>query len=168
MLSRHLRRRASTLIYMMFAIPALMSLSMLAVDLGRVKLAKTQLQSAADAAARHAVARLSAGVQAAEDSAVLTAGLNSADNSAVTLIPGQDIEFGTWNASSTPSFTALSGAARASANAIRITARRTTARSNAVPLAFGILIGRPTSRRSRSARPPSRVRRASWGLTRWT
>lgn len=107
----------------------------LAVDYGRVQVAKTELHRCADAAARAGAAKLSSGVSAAQDAAVAVAAANLADGQSVTL-SSADVEFGTWNENSR-SLTVLSGAARANADALRVTVRRT-----ALPLLFGTIVGR--------------------------
>lgn len=137
------RRRGGALIYVAVAMVALMGFCSLAVDLGRVQTAKSQLQAAADAGARYAISNISLGVTAAQLCAQTAAAQNSADGTAVLLDVNQDIEFGNWSAT-TKAFTALSGTARASATAIRVTARRTSARGDAVPLMFAKVVGRNT------------------------
>ena len=135
------RRRASALVYVTAAFVALAALGSLAVDLGRVYLVRSELQLAADAAARYAAAGfVDGGITGAEDNAVNAADDNTADGTPVVLQPAEDIEFGTWNAS-TRQFTTLAGPARAGADAIRVIARRTSARRNAVPLGLGRVVG---------------------------
>ena len=129
------------LVYLTVTVVALVAFVSLGVEFGRVQLVKGELQLAADAAARHAAAGLGAGVTTAENNAVSAAGDNTADGSPVVLDRNNDIEFGTWN-ESTRAFTVLSGAARSGANAIRVTARRTAATGNPVPLLFARVIGR--------------------------
>jgi hypothetical protein len=136
-------RHAFTLVYSIVVITALCALVSLGVDLGRVQVTKTELQRAADAAGRYAAAGISQGVTATEDRAIAAAAENTADGSPVALNRSADIEFGTWDASA-KTFTPLTGAARSNANAMRITARRTAARGNAVPLLFAKVLGRET------------------------
>jgi len=135
------RNRGLTLIYGIVSMTTLMMFVSLAVDLGRVQLVKTELRCAADAAARAASAALSSGVTAAQTAAVHAAACNNADGSAVSIDSNNDVEFGTWD-SSARTFTVLTGAARSNANSIRITARRTAARGNAVSLSFARVLGR--------------------------
>ncbi|HYE20468.1 MAG TPA: pilus assembly protein TadG-related protein [Tepidisphaeraceae bacterium] len=129
--------------YAIIALSALVGLSSLGVDYGRVQVAKYELQRAADAAARAAAASLSSGVAAVQTTAVTYAGYNSADGTAISVAAGTDVEFGTWN-SVTRTFTVLTGVDRASANAVRVTAHRTAARGNPVTLSIGAMVGRPT------------------------
>jgi Flp pilus assembly protein TadG len=136
-------RRGSALVYVTSATVALVALSSLAVDLGRVYLVRAELQLAADAAARYAVAGLPRGIDAARANAVAAARDNKADGTPVDLITwfDRDVEFGRWDAG-TCTFTQLFGSDRDDANAIRVTARRTALRGNAVPLLFAQVIGR--------------------------
>src|SRR3954464_3731204 len=55
------RRRGMSLIYMAVAVPVLAGFCSLAVDWARVQLVKSELQAAADAAARYAVTGLADG-----------------------------------------------------------------------------------------------------------
>ncbi|HXE53204.1 MAG TPA: TadG family pilus assembly protein, partial [Tepidisphaeraceae bacterium] len=105
---------------------------------------RSQLQDAADAAARSAITGLGSSVQQAQNNAVSIASQNNADGSPVVLNTNTDIEFGTWTAA-TQTFTVLSGSAASAANAVRITARRTTSTNNPVSLAFGAFVGMPTA-----------------------
>ena len=119
----------------------------LAVDLGRVQLAKSELRLAADAAARHAAHTFVAtnSVASARAAAVDSADDNTADGAnAVVLDPTLDVLFGTWN-SATKTFTAAAAGSESSATAVQVTARRTAARGNPVSLAFARVIGRGTA-----------------------
>jgi hypothetical protein len=110
-----------------------------AVDWGHVQLVKTELQRAADAAARYGAAGLEQSPGHARSNAIAAAADNTADGSAVT-IQNSDVEFGSWNAS-TQTFTVLPPGS-SSVNAVRVTARRTSSAGNAVPLMFARVIGR--------------------------
>ena len=141
---------------------ALVAFSSLAVDLGRVYVVRSELQLAADAAARHGVAGLAVSVSTAQDNAVAAANDNKADGSTVVLDRNIDIEFGTWNRT-TRTFTVLTGIARASADAVRVTAQRVAARGNAVSLLWARMIGLGTCNVQASSvawsqmRPPSGI-----------
>ena len=141
-LARCVRIRAFTLLYVGVAIGALAGFASFAVDWGRVQLCKTELQRAADAGARAAASQLPLGITAVQTAAVTFAGDNTADSASVVIDPNNDVEFGTWNTAA-KTFTVLTGAARTSANAVRVTARRVASRGTAVPLIFGQLIGVP-------------------------
>jgi Flp pilus assembly protein TadG len=136
--------RGAALGYVVATLAVLLLFCSLAVDLGRVWLAKSELRLAADAAARYAVGGLPDGYKSAQSRAVTSAAENRVDGTPVVLSPDLgDIEFGTWDAY-THSFTALNGAARDEATAVRINARRTAARDNAVSLVFAGILGRRT------------------------
>jgi len=106
-----------------------------------VRMVKVQLQQAADAAAKYAIDGLPGGTQTAKNNAVAAAADNTADGTSVVVNPNADVEFGTWDGQN---FTVLTGAAQSQANAVRVTARRTAANGNAVPLFFAKVIGQST------------------------
>ncbi|MBC8106639.1 MAG: hypothetical protein H7Z14_08625 [Anaerolineae bacterium] len=140
---RHVRRTGISLIYAMVAMVVLVGFVSLAVDLGRVQLAKTELQQATDAAARYAGGGMWQSV-ATVKSRVATAGLeNMVDGKPLVIDPAADLEFGTWNAA-TKTFTVLVGSAQTGATAVRVTGRRSASRGTAVPTFFGKLLGRNT------------------------
>src|SRR3954469_946404 len=95
------RERGMTLLYATVAMAALIMIASLAVDLGRVQLIKTELQRAADAAARHAATGLADGTAASKASYV--AGQNTADGTPVVLVMGgganDDVQVGHWDGS---------------------------------------------------------------------
>ena len=134
-------RRGTILIYTTIGMIAFVAIVSLAVDVGHGRLVKNQLQNAADAAARFGAAGLQTSVSQAKNNAVTAAGNNTADATSVVVDPNADVEFGTWDPNSN-TFTVLSGAAQSSANAIRVTARRVSARGTAVPLTFGQVVGK--------------------------
>jgi Flp pilus assembly protein TadG len=139
---RGARRRGSVLIYVTVGFTVLCAFASLGVDLGRVYLSKSQLQQAADAAARAAADALpNGGVTGAEAAAVQAGGWNKVDGTAVTVNPATDVTFGNWDASANK-FTALAGVERANANSIRVTLGRTSAGGNAIPLMFAKVLGR--------------------------
>src|SRR4051812_45868224 len=131
------RSHGVILIYVMVALVALCGIVSLAVDYGRVQLVRAQLQNAADAAARYAVTGLGDGT--AISKAISAAHDNSADGSPV-VITAADIVAGNWDQSQTPKFSTT----RTPVNAIQITASRTAAKGNAVPLVFGAVAKVPT------------------------
>ena len=65
---------------------------------------------------------------------------NKCDGTSVVIDATNDVEFGTWDPN-TKVFTVLPAASYTSANSIRITARRTGARSNPIALAYGRILG---------------------------
>jgi hypothetical protein len=101
------------------------------------------LSTAADAAARAGAAALPQGVTAAQNAVVQYAAANKCDGTTVTIDPNTDIEFGSYDAAS-KTFTTLTGSARSNANAIRVSAHRTAAGGNAIPLLFARALGQST------------------------
>jgi Flp pilus assembly protein TadG len=138
--ARQCRARGATLVYVTVAMLAACGLMSLGVDVGHVWLVRSQLQDAADAAARSAITGLGSSVTQGQNNAVSIASQNTAEGSPVVLNPNTDIDFGTWTPA-TRTFTVLSGAASSGANAVRITARRTAASGNPITLAFGAFVG---------------------------
>lgn len=132
-------RRGMMVIYGVIALTALLMFVSLAVDFGRVTVAKTELCRAADAAGRYAATGLSINPSTARSRAKLAAADNKVDGASLVLVDS-DIELGTWDSSS-GSFTALSGSAESGANAVRITAARTKAKGNPIPLTFARVLG---------------------------
>jgi Flp pilus assembly protein TadG len=118
-----------------------------AVDYGRVQLARTELQRAADAAALAAAANLPT-ISTVISTAQAMATANKVDGTGTTLVTGNgdetlnDVQFVTWN-DSTRAYTVLTGSNRTQADAVRVILRRTVARGTAIPLLFGGLIGLP-------------------------
>lgn len=131
------RQRAGVaMMYTIVALTVLIGFCSLAVDLGRVQMVKTELRRAADAAARAGAASVATGTTQARADAITYAGYNTADGTGVAL-QAADVETGKW---ASGAFT-VNGSP---ANAVRVTARRTTARGNPVRLAFAPMIGRDT------------------------
>jgi Flp pilus assembly protein TadG len=128
-------RRGATFIYCVVAVVAVCGIVSFGVDLGRVQLTKTELQRAADAAARYAATGLADGTYLAKAQAV--AAENPCDGVTLSLT-AQDVESGMWaNGAFTPG--------GASPNAVRITARREASRGNAVPLVFAAVAGKSSN-----------------------
>lgn len=128
-------RRGAALIYITLLMVVLLGFCSLAVDWGHVQACKTQLQRAADAAARGAAPSIGTGLATTQQQAQYWASLNLADGQAVSLDPA-DIQIGTW---SNGTFTSGS-----SGNAVKISAHRTAARGNAIALLFGQAVGMRT------------------------
>lgn len=130
------------MVWAIVAMTALMMFVSLAVDLGRVQLAKTELSRATDAAARYAVSGITSGPATVRSRAKQAVADNTVDGVPLVL-NDSDIEFGTWDSSS-KTFTPVSGSAESSATIIRITAVRNTSRGNAIPLIFARVLGMTT------------------------
>jgi Flp pilus assembly protein TadG len=139
-LRNNLRLRGATIIYMTVVVLIIVAFVSLAVDYGRVQLAKTELQRAADAAARYGAAGLITSNSTARTNAVTAAGENSADGTKV-VIKSSDVTLGYWNASTR---TFQTSAAAGLPRAVRVTASRSTASGDPIKLFFGSLIGRST------------------------
>jgi Flp pilus assembly protein TadG len=133
-------RSGMGLIYATIIMSVMFLFCSLAVDYGRVQLAKTQLHAAADAAALAAAGELKNGITPALDAAQNIAAANKADGTPVALDVNSDIEFGRWDASA-HTFSPLFGNARTNANSVRISAHRTAARGNAIDLPFSKTFG---------------------------
>ena len=116
-------------------IPALIAIASLAVDFGRVELAKTEMRGAVDAAARAACAYIPSDLTSARAAAITAASRNTVDGVSLELRT-QDVVFGRWD-TSTKTFDAASS----SPNAVRISAYRTAGRSNPIPLPIASAIG---------------------------
>lgn len=140
--NQNLRRTGAVVIYAIVMMVVLLGMATLAIDWGRAQLVKTELQSASDAAARYGVAGLKTNTTTARNQAKSVAALNKADGSSITLTDA-DIEFGLWDPA-TKTFEVLSGTSQNSATAIRVTARRTQARSNALSATFSNALGLST------------------------
>jgi Flp pilus assembly protein TadG len=132
--SRGTARGGMMLVWFIIILAALMALISLGVDLGRVQLAKTELQQAADAAARYAATGLQDNT--AVSKAIAAASENHADGS-VVVVSSSDVVVGNWNSALTPKFSS----SRTPVNAVQITAARTSSRGNPVPLMFAKVLG---------------------------
>jgi hypothetical protein len=128
----------------------------LAVDFGRIRLARAQLQTTADVAARAGALSLPKSSQAVIDDAVYVAVENSVidtddasngrTNPGVQLEPVEDVIFGLWDPQA-HTFTELQDHPgsdqdeRRGANAVRAHARRIDERNNPVKLIFAPVVG---------------------------
>lgn len=132
------------------ALPLIMGMASLAVDLGRVQTAKSELRAATDAAARYAASVMrttsATGVSAASVSAAAVMAENKVDGSVAPFNGTTDLTLGIWNAS-TKTFTAA--ALGAGANAVRLQTKLTMGDS-ARPLLFASVLGRAVTIRATS------------------
>lgn len=143
------RRRGSVLILGAALLTVLACLVGLAVDLGYLNMVRTQLQAAADAGALAGADTLFDSGSFSLAEAERFAELNVSGNVPVDIRSGEDIEIGVWNRRQqtfTPQI-----AIDSSTNAVRLTARRSDARGNAVNLFFARVIGINTHDVSASA-----------------
>ena len=136
-------RRGLSLVWMSVGFTALIAMASLAVDFGHVQLARRQLQDAADAAALAAAADLSTSTTAAQNTAVAIGAANSCDGTSVVVDPNNDVQFLDYN-SATRQSTVLTGSARSTANAVRVSLSRTQAKGNPVALTFAKILGMST------------------------
>jgi Flp pilus assembly protein TadG len=135
------RQRGAAIIYCTVVMVMMIAFVAFAVDIGRARLAKTELQRAADAASMYGVAGLAKNLSGSQikQRCVDAADDNKCDGAAVVLNPSSDVEWGTWDPG-VGSFTAVSDPS--GATAIRITARRTYATGNPIPTTFARVLGR--------------------------
>jgi hypothetical protein len=131
--AQHKRGFAS--IYLLVIFTALMGVASLAVDFGRVEVARSELQRAADAAARAGAAALDQDYNAVKSQARAFASANLADGTPV-ILKDQDIEIGIWKNNKF-----YKNGNPDDINAVRITAQRTSDRGNAIPLLLGRAVG---------------------------
>src|SRR4051812_20166958 len=110
-------RRGATLIYALVMMFVLIVFISLAVDFGRVQLAKTELEMATDSAARYGALGLSSGPAVVKARIISAAADNTVDGTPLVVDANLDIEFGNWNAT-TRTFTPVTGAAQSSAKAL--------------------------------------------------
>jgi len=135
-MAKTIKQRGVTMVYAVAMMGAMAGMTSLAVDYGRVTLAKTEARNAADAASRYGASMLINGPAAAVTAVQAAATQNKIDGAAFNPNATQDIEIGVWNTSSKTFIKTNS-----SPNAVRVIARRTAARGNAIPTIFGQLIG---------------------------
>src|SRR3982750_4578325 len=83
-------RRGVSFIWMTIAVTVLAAMASLAVDYGRVQIAKTQLREAADAAARAGASALGS-VSSVQDLASQLAASNTCDGTPVLIDKTQDV-----------------------------------------------------------------------------
>jgi hypothetical protein len=128
------RRRGLSSIYLIVAFSVLVLFTSLAVDLGRAQLAKTQLRSAADAAAMYAARGISDGTYVSK--AIAVAAQNNVDGSPLTLLSG-DVASITWNSASGKIV-----AGNPSPNAVQVVAKRINSRGTGI--LFAGIVGKHT------------------------
>jgi Flp pilus assembly protein TadG len=134
-------RRAATLVYVLFALPVFIALCGLAVDVGRLHVARQELQAVADAAARYAAKGMqtsSTPLATARAHAAAVVAESTVDAAAPTLDPG-DVVRGTFTAA-TRAF-----APDPDGDAVLITVRQTLNRPGGAPLFMSILNGNQPS-----------------------
>ncbi|MCC6422314.1 MAG: hypothetical protein IT447_02455 [Phycisphaerales bacterium] len=127
-------RRGISVMYAIVVLVMLVGVCSLAVDLGRVQLAKSELQRAVDAAARAGAAKISGSKKAARNAAKQVAKLNLVDGNQL-ILANSNITYTFYDETTRtfkPSQTPL--------NAVIVTAKLEG--TNGIPLIFGALLGR--------------------------
>lgn len=138
------RHRGVALIWTTVTFILLIGFVSLAVDLGRIEVAQSELQEATDAAARYAAAGLENilyGQSAAAANAAAVALNNTVDGTPLVIDQNSDVQIGFW---STSAHTFTPETDPTQANAVRVTAVRSAARGDAIPMTFLALLGQPT------------------------
>ena len=134
----------TALIWVLLVLPVMLAMCALAVDFGRVQLAKAELQTAVHAAAR-------AAARGNLDGSAITRAINAASENTVDgtslVLQSSDVQLGRWD-SSTQSFTQailVTGAWKmadgSKINAVRVNGVKNKARNTAVPTSFAGLVG---------------------------
>ena len=148
---RPVARRGFALIWVALLLVSLLGFAGMAIDVGRLRLAGSELQAAADGAARAAAWPIpTQDYTEVEDRAVAVASANKVDAEAVSLTTDKDLEFGVWF-KSTKTFMPVTGDDRQGANAVRIHARRVAARSSQIDYFFAPMVGVNSADVTRSA-----------------
>src|SRR5258708_1975857 len=135
------KRRGTALIYVVVSAVAMTALLTLAVDLAHARVVKSQLQAAADAAARYAVTGLWTGQ--ATGNATAAAAAQYADGSPVAVLPADVVTGTSANGVYTPG--------GANPDSVQATLARTAARGTPVPHWWGRLMGKNQSHLTPSA-----------------
>lgn len=139
-------RRASILVLSAFLLVAMFSIFALAIDLGYISLAKTQLQNAADSAALACAGTMGQSQSIGTETAK-TFALDNCVGTHSVVVTDSDVTYGTWNKTS-KTFTPVSNGI---SNAVRVTARAETKTSGSVPLFFAKIFNRNSADISASA-----------------
>jgi Flp pilus assembly protein TadG len=128
-------RRGAVAAMLALTLPVLAGVGAVAVDVGHARAVRSRLQAAVDLAAIAAASRLPDGT-ATRSTAVDFVARNLDADVHGTVTEAADVELGHWNAAS-DSFVVSSD----QPSAVRVTARRSSARGNAVPTWFARLAG---------------------------
>jgi hypothetical protein len=123
-------------LYVIILMVTLCGLLSLAVDYGRVQLARTELRNTSESAARAGAAGLLVDSNAARSAARDYGRFNFVDGTAQELSRNQDIFIGAWD-SRLRRF--VPGASNP--NAIRVIGRRSPTRGSAIPMTFASFVG---------------------------
>jgi len=132
------RRQGTVTIWMMFTMVVLCMFVSLAVDLGRVQVAKTELSMIAAASARAGASGMTVDSSEAIFRARAIAKANKVDGGAFDIDTAKDVQFGVWN----PAGRTFSPANFSDANAVRVVTRKAAARGTGIRLMFASILGR--------------------------
>lgn len=127
-------RRGFSLLYVTIFLTVSFAIGSLVVDYGMVRLAKTELSAAVDAAALAGSSGLSISPAETRARAKATAAANLVNGKPLTLLDS-DIMLGTWDAN-TRTFTLLTGSNESRANAVYVLGRLQRSRGTAVKAFF--------------------------------
>jgi Flp pilus assembly protein TadG len=129
------RRRGGILIYVMISMVSLIGICSLAVDFGRVEVAKTELERAGDAAARAGTLDLPLNPSRASADAITYAAYNTVDGTPLVLLAG-DVLVVKWQIATDTIDTTSNYP-----NAVQVTSHRDSTRGNPIPCIMGQPIG---------------------------
>ena len=125
---------------MCFGMTAFAAFVSLGVDWGHVQVAKTELQAAADGAARAGAGSLSRSQLDAIAAARWVAARHKSDGHSISLsLLSGDVQIGYWDKRNLTFITNVTGDR---ANAVRVVARRANSRGNAVDTPFASILGK--------------------------
>jgi hypothetical protein len=134
--SRVHRRHAGILVYVIITLTPLIGICSLAVDFGRIEVAKTELERGSDAAARAGTLSLPANALQAAANAITYGADNTVDGTPLTLLAG-DVSVGKWNIATNTVDTTSNYP-----NAVQVTSHRDSTRGNPIQCIMGQIIGR--------------------------
>lgn len=136
------RRHGVALVWLALSMVALVGLVALGIDMGRIQLTRTELQTTADASARAAVWPVPA-LQFADGQARAQALMDANDAGGAAIgfdVDQDDLQFGIWWRN-TGTFEPLYGEDRVHANAVLVRDWRHTDRGNPLPMGFATALG---------------------------
>lgn len=140
MTRRATRRRGAVIVLAAVCLIAVFAFAAFTVDVGHMSLTRTQMQASADAAALAAAAELVDGEGAVRNAARKVARENYVNQQRTHLVPGEDVELGTWDGDLRV-FTPLLGSAQDAADSVRVTVKLDATRGNSLPMFFAPVIG---------------------------
>ncbi len=141
LLSPRNRQQGLISVWVALALTALLGMAALTIDVGRLVLAKQELQDAADAAALASAATLRDGmdIERAKQAAVDIAAANTILGEPAVLDPDVDVEVGAWDAELGQ---IVPWSAMFNSMAVQVTVRRTEdSPGGPIPLIFATLLG---------------------------